>query len=294
LPSDRSVHIGIVVTNGCERLTAFEAGLSSGAAAIAIPEVTVGDDCSETAVGYAFAYVQDDTTVPVGDPLLEAAAIESPWVTLVPVRVQLPGAGAPQPSSGTDGDPTAGEILGIRCPRDGLTTEIDRNVVRAGREGVAIMTSLDGSQVQLVFDVGRGDRFFLSDTPRAVNLPPGIHTVSCVYEGDIVSESRSFEVIDPDGQYVDPMDHCTPNGFADFEPLVVDDPSQLESAAARVLGVDRERIVPAGYVASLEERLFMALVRTPAGSSDAARVVWFRHRDDRTWISTSIMFCGPG
>jgi hypothetical protein len=39
--------------------------------------------------GYVFAYAQDDTTVPVGDPLLEPAAIEYPWLTIIPLYVEM-------------------------------------------------------------------------------------------------------------------------------------------------------------------------------------------------------------
>ena len=122
VPSDRRVHVGIVAANGCDPVGEFSAGLSSGQATLQVPETAVGEGCADVAVGYAFAYAQDDTMVPVGDPLLEAGAIAYPWLTILPVSIDLRAASAsPTPA------------IELTCP-DTWTDTIDvivRNVEMA-------------------------------------------------------------------------------------------------------------------------------------------------------------------
>jgi len=89
--SGTDVHIGIVATNGCVSLMDFQPGLSSGPAALQVPAPEVADGCADVAVGYAFAYAQAGTTVPIGDPFLESAPMEFPWLTVVPIQVDLTG-----------------------------------------------------------------------------------------------------------------------------------------------------------------------------------------------------------
>jgi hypothetical protein len=94
--SDRSAHVGLVATNGCRDATSFELALGSGPFRLSFPDPTADDPaCSDVGAGYVFAYVTDDTTVPVGDPLFEAAAIEYPWLTIVPVQPTMEGTSAP-------------------------------------------------------------------------------------------------------------------------------------------------------------------------------------------------------
>jgi hypothetical protein len=85
------VHVGLVASNGCGSVADFEPGLSFGPAALQVPNVPGGAGCGD-AVGYAFAYAQDATVVPIGDPLLESAPIEWPYLTIVPVIVRAPEA----------------------------------------------------------------------------------------------------------------------------------------------------------------------------------------------------------
>jgi hypothetical protein len=84
-PRSANVHIGLVAANGCGHVSEFEPGLSSGPATFVVPDVPSGDGCGEMAAGYAYAYAQDATVVPVGDPLLESAPIAFPYLTIVPV-----------------------------------------------------------------------------------------------------------------------------------------------------------------------------------------------------------------
>lgn len=184
---EMKVHIGIVATNGCTSLTDFQPGLSSGPAALEVPAPGAVDGCAEVAVGYAFAYAQSATTVPIGDPFLESASMELPWLTVVPVHIDLTGAAA---SSDED-------VLSIVCNREGFATMIDQRVVAAGPDGVAIEVRGSDETPQLAFDVqpkGPIGPFFLDEIPSFVDLQPGEHTVSCVHEGDVIGEAESFTV----------------------------------------------------------------------------------------------------
>jgi hypothetical protein len=185
--SGTEMHIGIVATNGCASLTDFQPGLSSGPAVLEVPASGAVDGCAEVAVGYAFAYAQAAATVPIGDPFLESAPMEFPWLTVVPVRVDLTGATA---SSDED-------VLSIVCNREGFATVIDQRVVAAGSTGVAIAVRGSDETPQLAFDVqpqGPIGPFFLDEIPSFVDLQPGEHTVSCVHEGDVIGEAESFTV----------------------------------------------------------------------------------------------------
>jgi hypothetical protein len=90
LPEGRSAHAGLVASNGCREASGFALALESGTSTLTVPAVEVEDpSCGEVGAGYLFVYAMDDTTVPTGDPLLEAAAIEHPWLTMLPVEVQM-------------------------------------------------------------------------------------------------------------------------------------------------------------------------------------------------------------
>lgn len=90
LPENVSAHVGLVVSNGCREATAFEVGLDSGRSELQLPPEESDDPaCDDMGAGYLFAYATDDTTVPVGDPFLEAAGIEYPWITAVPIYLQM-------------------------------------------------------------------------------------------------------------------------------------------------------------------------------------------------------------
>jgi hypothetical protein len=93
LPDWVSAHLGIVARNGCTDAYEFKPGLDSGPATLKAPEAVDGTDanlsCGTIGAGYVFAYAQDDTTEPTGDPLLEPAAIEFPYATILPVYLQM-------------------------------------------------------------------------------------------------------------------------------------------------------------------------------------------------------------
>jgi hypothetical protein len=184
---DVRAHVGYVFTNGCTETRDSELALHNTSVELGIGVRWGGDGCASEGAGYVFAYAQGASTVPVGDPFLEAAAFEYPWLSVLPVSVGL---------SRTDAASRGSDILRITCPREGLGTAIDQQVVASGPNGVAIMTPGEDA-VQLVFDVrvGRG-RFFLQGPPAFVDLPPGRHSVSCVHEGDIIASEETFTVLD--------------------------------------------------------------------------------------------------
>ena len=86
---DLAVHVGVVASNGCDSIGELRTDVPPGTVILPVPDGTVAEGCGPIAAGYAFAYAQNETTVPVGDPLLEAAAIEWPYMTIVPVRIDL-------------------------------------------------------------------------------------------------------------------------------------------------------------------------------------------------------------
>jgi hypothetical protein len=90
LPDGRSGHAGLVSSNGCRESSEFEVSLHAGASTLRVPDAGSDDPrCGAVGAGYLFVYAMDDTTVPIGDPLLEAAAIERPWLTMLPVQVEM-------------------------------------------------------------------------------------------------------------------------------------------------------------------------------------------------------------
>ena len=280
--ASRAVHIGFAAANGCRAVTELDPGHDSGRYAIPVPAAREddGSDCAPIGAGYVFAYVQDDTTVPVGDPLLEAAAFEFPFLAMVPIRLEM-----------TSTEPAAAvDRLSITCAREGLVTKVDQRIVRAGVAGVAISTAPDEG-MPVMFDGRRGRILIVDDAPIAINLAPGTHTVGCIYEGDIIGGEETFEVVDPAGLYVDPFGDCTPGGiFADFAPIIVEHEDRLLDAAGRTWEVSADQLATAGYRESVDERIFVAYDGVP-GEAPAIGVVWFESRRDGTWISTSLLFC---
>ena len=90
VPAAVSAHIGMVAENGCRTATAFEAALSSGAHQLTLPKAKDADpSCGRIGAGYLFAYATDDTTLPTPDPLTEPTAIEFPWITIVPIYLEM-------------------------------------------------------------------------------------------------------------------------------------------------------------------------------------------------------------
>jgi hypothetical protein len=85
-----SAHVGMAAANGCRVATAFDEALSSGKHQLTLPTAKDADpSCGRTGAGYLFAYATDDTTIPSPDPLAEPTAIEFPWITIVPIYLEM-------------------------------------------------------------------------------------------------------------------------------------------------------------------------------------------------------------
>jgi hypothetical protein len=221
--------------------------------------------------------------------LLALIAVLAPSCTDDPALPSPGGrssAEGPSPTSGTpttvEGSPRA--TLNVRC--HGHSTTIDERVVRAGPAGVSVSTQLDRTWTGLLFDGREHDVLIVDHMPAFANLEPGRHTVGCMFEGDIVLGAEPFEVVDPDGHYIDPLGECRISGMADFEPKTVGEDA-LVSAAARTWRVPVDQIVTAGYPDSPDERAFVAY----DGPASPTGVVWFSSRNDGTWRSTSLVTC---
>jgi hypothetical protein len=94
LPEGRAAHAGLVASNGCREVSEFALTLESGSSTLRVPEAEADDpSCGPVGAGSLFVYATDGTTVPTGDPLLEAATIEYPWLTIMPVEVHMSSAG---------------------------------------------------------------------------------------------------------------------------------------------------------------------------------------------------------
>jgi len=91
LPEGVNAHVGYVLANGCEVATAFDVGLHSDRHVLQLPTAweRASEACSTTGAGYIFAYAQSSITVPVGDPLVESATFEYPWMSLLPIGIEL-------------------------------------------------------------------------------------------------------------------------------------------------------------------------------------------------------------
>jgi hypothetical protein len=90
IADDRAAHVGVTASNGCRDASAYEVGLGAGTFELPFPEPVADDPaCPDVGAGYVFVYAMDDTTVPTGDPLLEAAAIEYPWLTVLPIELPM-------------------------------------------------------------------------------------------------------------------------------------------------------------------------------------------------------------
>lgn len=110
-----------------------------------------------------------------------------------------------------------------------------------------------------------------------------------MYGGDLVLGEETFEVVDPNGYYVDPLGNCRIAGMADFEPITVPETALLR-ASARTWEVRADQIIAAGYAESTDERAFVAY-DGPVATNSPKGVVWFTAQRDGTWRSTSLVSC---
>jgi hypothetical protein len=283
LPDDRAGHIGMVASNGCRDATAFEIGLDNGTHRLELPAYTTDDPaCDDMGAGYLFAYAMDDTTVPTGDPLREAAAIEYPWLTVIPIHLEMeePDAtGTATPAIQTPG------VLEVSCYGDGLTSAGDSVLTQP--DGVHLLVEGQNEYVEISID---DELRRIEDAPAQLVLPlePGTHTVECVLPGaDQVPNPRSFEVRDAQGYWVDPESLCTIAGIADFEPITVPEDGPFVSPVLGLFGLSEGSFEAVGYGASTQERIFVVFDgdRRPAG------MVWFEVDPGGSWTSSGVAIC---
>ncbi len=298
LPAAVSAHVGIRAWNGCTEASAFDIGLPAGPATLDVPEPGAPTDtCGDLGAGYLFAYATDDTTVPVGDPLLEAAAIEFPWLTVVPVYVVMERG----PSATATASPTAHtasatpEVLTVSCYGDQRTTVGPR--VIAQPDGVHLLIEGTDAYVEVRID---GAFRRIEDAPRelVLPLPPGQHAVDCILPGaSQVADPQSFEVIDPEGHWLDPTIDCATPDSADFDtgPIAVDgDPAdELLSAGEGILRFRFDAppgsFVFGGYPGSRQERT-VVLVDV---EGSVIGIVTFSNYGEQ-WFPGSYSYCSGG
>ena len=290
LPEDRSAHVGLVATNGCRDVSSFEIGLEAGSFELPVPEPVADDPaCSDIGAGYVFAYATDDTTVPIGDPLLEAAAIEYPWLTVVPIHLVME---APRGTA----DPAPG-VLEVTCSIDGTTAA--GTSVTARPDGVHLDIESVGSPVSLAID--EDQRIFFDGVPGELILPlePGQHAVECIVSNaDEVRDPRPFEVLDPEGYWVDPALGCEDQVSTDLDGWIVDageDPSAALLLAAESLlrpHLGTEGLIRFGGYPDASSDVSRSAVLIDDERVVRGRVDFSLHRDG--WVIDSYGYCtGP-
>ncbi len=197
LPEDRSAHAGLVASNGCRETSEFALALGNGTSSVQVPAAEPQDEsCGEVGAGYLFVYAMDDTTVPTGDPLLEAAAIEYPWLTMVPVEVQMGVA----PASSDEAAPVAI----IECSGPGVSgTEVLTPVVAAQVDGVHVEIRNTSDEDLGISFATRGDDADVGTTELVLDSPPGAEEALCTGDDtDPGDAGVPFEIVDPDGYWV--------------------------------------------------------------------------------------------
>lgn len=195
LPEWRSAHAGLIASNGCREVSEFALALENGTSSLEVPIAEPGDpSCGETGAGYLFVYAMDDTTVPTGDPLLEAAAIEYPWLTMIPVQVQM---------SAAPDDQVPARVAVIECSRPGVDgTRVLTPLVAAQADGVHVEVR-NTSDVDLGISFAtRGDNADVGTTELVLDSPPGTEEALCTGMDTDPRDTVPFEVVDPQGHWV--------------------------------------------------------------------------------------------
>jgi len=247
ITDDRRANVGLVATNGCRQVTSFKLGLGSDPYEMPVPEPATDDPaCSDIGAGYVFVYVTDEITVPVGDPLHEAARIEYPWLTIVPVYVQMES-------------PSPERTLSISCAADG-TLNLSSSTVAASPDGVHV--HIDGER-GLVFRVDAHQYAPIDVLPvdRVLWLEPGSHEVTCRSAGDLTEEPLPFVVIDPNGFWTHPWITCDDgvgvDGGSERIEAAGDPADELLAAGERILRAVTQApgsFVFGAYPASADDR----------------------------------------
>jgi len=197
LPDGRSAHAGIVASNGCREASEFASAIDRGDPILRVPAAEDDDPaCGASGAGYLFVYAMDDTTVPTGDPLLEAAAIEYPWLSMIPVEVQM---------ATPDATGDAAEAVIIECTGPGSEgTRVLTPTVAAQSDGVHVEVR-NTSDVDLGISFANvGDNADIGVTELVLDSPPGPERALCLGNDTDPGEDPgpAFEVVDPNGFWV--------------------------------------------------------------------------------------------
>jgi hypothetical protein len=265
LPDWVSAHLGIVARNGCTDAFEFNPGLDSGPASLKVPEAVAGTEadlsCGTIGAGYVFAYAQDDTTVPTGDPLVEPAAIEFPYATILPVYLQMIEGDATTASAAAVPD-----VAAIMC--DGTSTTVQTPTVAAQADGVHIaIHNTAGERLSVQFESSGTSVEADSVTALVQSLAPGTQQVRCQRPSEDAGASggwATLEVVDPAGHFTDPTLDCEKTAEVMYNSGPIDftgDPADemLEAARTGLTGAVDEpgEVVPAGYPQSADLRSFL-------------------------------------
>ncbi|MDP9184676.1 MAG: hypothetical protein M3O29_03290, partial [Actinomycetota bacterium] len=305
-----SAHIGIVASNGCRVAGGNDSAVQAGSRSLIVPEVWSSDpSCPSDGVGYVYAYVTDDTTMPSADPINEPTAIEYPWITIEPVYVNMTSeSGGPSPSSSAPGapssspaDPTTQQatVASITC--DGGATRVE------GDGTVAAMA--DGVHLHIE-NVGGDTQFNIADAAKNVDiapgrsvdlvqpLDPGEHFVLCGLDGGTFVEK--IEVVDPNGYWFDQDPECSVDqsrgADIDTTPLGVEgDPAdEILSAASSIFESNiAGSALAAGYELHTGAYPDQAGDRTIVAvdtDGHVIGVVWFRE-SNADWYPTNYVTC---
>jgi hypothetical protein len=174
----------------------FALAIDEGTSELMAPDLRSDDPaCGEIGAGYLFVYSMDDTTVPTGDPLLEAAAIEYPWLTMMPVEIQMDAA----PASSDEPAPAAI----IECSGPGVEgTNVLTPVVAAQADGVHVeIRNTSDANLGISFAT-RGDNADVGTTELVLDSPPGGERAVCTGDTDEWVGEVPFEIVDPEGYWV--------------------------------------------------------------------------------------------
>jgi hypothetical protein len=288
LPADRTAHLGMVAANDCAQIAAAAIGLESGPATLTIPEAGRDDpNCSNIGAGYVYVYAMDDTTEPAeADPISMPAAIELPYLTVVPIFVQTESGETatttPEPSAEPD-------VLAVSCYGD-PTTQLDATEVAAAPDGVHLLVRSTVSYVEVQID---DDFIRIEDSPRelVLDLAPGEHGVQCIAPGaDQVWDPIPFEVVDPNGYWLDPSVDCAPPAdIVDLDADVITvegDPRGELLAVGESLFSEEGEATIGGYPESLPDR---SVIMLNEDGSVIGRANF--HLDERGWFVDSYVTC---
>lgn len=303
LAPDRTAHLGMVAVNDCVGIAAAGIALDAGHVTLMIPEAGPDDPtCSDVGAGYLYVYAMDDTTVPEeSDPLTQPAAVEFPYLTVVPVYVQMESGETvtatqePVPSP-TEAPTTAPDVIAVSCYGD-PSTQLDATVVAAQPDGVHVLVRSTNAYVEVQVD---DDFIRVENSPRelVLDLAPGEHGVQCIAPGaDQVLDPTPFEVVDPNGYWLDPQIDCSSPSEAIFDAGPVDPGDDivealLDSGRSIIRGAidDPGSFTFGGYPGSPRSR---SVVLIDVDGNVLARVHYVNAGDD-IWFPSSYEYCEGG